>query len=179
MRIAVPKEHTPLDHRVAMTPQSIKRLASDDVQFVVESGAGLGASFTDDEYREAGAEIVNDVSGLRNPAMLEMVAALGTGVVIMHMQGEPRTMQHHPVYDDVVADVAAFLSERTDRAVRGGVDRSRMARAGPHEQRGECDAVHGSGFRGTPALGWPAASFVRARGGPQEIRHRRRKWGQT
>jgi NAD(P) transhydrogenase subunit alpha len=64
MRIAVPKEHTPLDQRVAMTPQSIKRLASDEVQFVVESGAGLGASFTDDEYRDAGAEIAQDPKAL-------------------------------------------------------------------------------------------------------------------
>ncbi|MBT8477949.1 MAG: NAD(P)(+) transhydrogenase (Re/Si-specific) subunit alpha, partial [Gemmatimonadetes bacterium] len=47
-----------------MTPPSIKRLASDDIQFVVESGAGLGASFTDDEYREAGAEIVQDPRAL-------------------------------------------------------------------------------------------------------------------
>jgi NAD(P) transhydrogenase subunit alpha len=64
MRIVVPKEHTPLDARVAMTPQAIKRLASDEIQFAVESGAGLGASFTDDEYREAGAEIVQDANAL-------------------------------------------------------------------------------------------------------------------
>ncbi len=75
---------------------------------------------------DAGAEIVNDVTGLADPAMIELCAATDVGVVIMHMQGEPRTMQHHPVYDDVVADVAAFLSERTNRAVRGGVDRSRI-----------------------------------------------------
>ena len=64
MRIAVPKEHTPLDLRVAMTPQAIKRLASDEIQFVVETGAGLGASFTDEEYRDAGAEIVQDAKDL-------------------------------------------------------------------------------------------------------------------
>ena len=64
MRIVVPKEHTPLDRRVAMTPQAIKRLASDEIQFAVESGAGFGASFTDDEYRDAGAEIVQDTKAL-------------------------------------------------------------------------------------------------------------------
>jgi len=64
MRIAVPKEHTPLDRRVAITPQAIKRLASDEIQFAVESGAGFGASFTDDEYRDTGAEIVEDPSAL-------------------------------------------------------------------------------------------------------------------
>lgn len=64
MRIAVPKEHTPLDRRVAMTPQAIKRLASDEIHFAIESGAGIGASFTDDDYREAGAEIVQDPKAL-------------------------------------------------------------------------------------------------------------------
>ncbi len=64
MRIAVPKEHAPLERRVAMTPQAIKRLASEDVRFVIESGAGVAASFTDDDYREAGAEIVQDARTL-------------------------------------------------------------------------------------------------------------------
>jgi len=64
MRIVVPKEHTPLDRRVAMTPQAIKRLDSDEIQFAVESGAGFGASFTDDEYRDVGAEIVQDPKAL-------------------------------------------------------------------------------------------------------------------
>ncbi len=64
MRIVVPKEHSPLERRVAMTPQAIKRLASDEIQFAVESGAGFGASFTDDEYRDAGADIVQDPKAL-------------------------------------------------------------------------------------------------------------------
>ncbi|MCK5447639.1 MAG: NAD(P)(+) transhydrogenase (Re/Si-specific) subunit alpha, partial [Gemmatimonadetes bacterium] len=64
MRIVVPKEHTPLDRRVAMTPQAIKRLDSDEIQFAVESGAGFGASFIDDEYRDVGAEIVQDPKAL-------------------------------------------------------------------------------------------------------------------
>lgn len=60
MRIAVPKEHTPLERRVAMTPQAIKRISQEEIRFAVESGAGAAASFTDDEYRAAGAEIVGD-----------------------------------------------------------------------------------------------------------------------
>jgi len=60
MRIVVPKEHAPGERRVAMSPSAISRLASDDLQFVVESGAGLAASHSDEEYREAGAEIVAD-----------------------------------------------------------------------------------------------------------------------
>ncbi len=64
MRIVVPKEHTPQERRVAMPPAVISRLASDQMQFVVESGAGLSASHTDEEYREAGAEIVADPAAL-------------------------------------------------------------------------------------------------------------------
>jgi dihydropteroate synthase len=75
---------------------------------------------------DAGAEIVNDVTGLGDPAMIELCAATGVGVVIMHMQGEPRTMQQDPTYGDVVADVADFLRDRTASAVDGGVERSRI-----------------------------------------------------
>lgn len=62
---------------------------------------------------EAGAVIVNDVSALRaDPAMAEVVAATGAAVVLMHMQGTPRTMQKAPAYDDVVGEVAEFFRER-------------------------------------------------------------------
>jgi dihydropteroate synthase len=62
---------------------------------------------------EVGAVIVNDVSALRaDPAMAEVVAVTGAGVVLMHMQGIPRTMQVAPAYDDVVGEVAEFFRER-------------------------------------------------------------------
>ena len=64
MRIVVPKEHAPGERRVAMSPSAISRLASDDLKFMVESGAGLPASHSDDEYREAGAEVVSDPKAL-------------------------------------------------------------------------------------------------------------------
>ena len=64
MRIVVPREHAPGERRVAMSPSAISRLASDDLKFVVESGAGLPASHSDDEYREAGAEVVSDPKAL-------------------------------------------------------------------------------------------------------------------
>ena len=71
---------------------------------------------------DAGATIVNDVSaGTADPDLLGVVAASGAGYVAMHMQGEPRTMQAHPHYDDVVAEVAAFLVERLDAARAAGV----------------------------------------------------------
>jgi NAD(P) transhydrogenase subunit alpha len=60
MRIVVPKEYAPGERRVAMSPSAISRLASDEMKFVVEGGAGLAASHSDEEYREAGAEIVSD-----------------------------------------------------------------------------------------------------------------------
>jgi dihydropteroate synthase len=72
---------------------------------------------------ELGAELVNDVTALRGDArMAEVVAASGAYVCLMHMQGEPRTMQANPTYDDVVAAVAAFLEERLRFAVDAGVD---------------------------------------------------------
>lgn len=64
MRIVVPKEHAPQERRVAMPPAMISRLASDDLKFVVETGAGLASSHTDEEYREAGAEIAGDAGAL-------------------------------------------------------------------------------------------------------------------
>jgi dihydropteroate synthase len=70
----------------------------------------------------AGAEIVNDVSGLtRDPAMLDAVGEAGAGVVIMHMRGEPDTMDAMAVYDDVTADVAHELTGLRDRARAAGI----------------------------------------------------------
>jgi len=74
---------------------------------------------------EAGATVVNDVSaGRREPELLGLVAEHGAGLVLMHMQGDPRTMQDAPHYDDVVGEVGAFLAERLDAAIAAGVDRS-------------------------------------------------------
>jgi dihydropteroate synthase len=71
---------------------------------------------------DLGAELVNDVTALRgDPRMAEVVAESGAYVCLMHMQGEPRTMQVEPAYDDVVADVAAFLEARLRFAVDAGV----------------------------------------------------------
>ncbi len=75
----------------------------------------------------AGAVIWNDVTALRHaPDSLATAAALGCDVVLMHMQGEPGTMQADPRYDDVVAEVAAFLAERAEAAMSAGVLRERI-----------------------------------------------------
>lgn len=71
---------------------------------------------------EAGAEVVNDVTMLTDPDMGKACAESGVGVVLMHMQGTPATMQINPRYDDVVSDVAAALSAAVDRARAAGVD---------------------------------------------------------
>jgi len=76
---------------------------------------------------EAGASIINDVSALREPGMVEAAASSGAGVALMHMRGTPQTMQDNPVYDDVVAEVRAYLMERIAWCEARGVPRSRIA----------------------------------------------------
>jgi dihydropteroate synthase len=76
---------------------------------------------------ELGAELVNDVTALRgDPALAEVVAESGAYLCLMHMQGEPRTMQADPRYDDVVSEVAAFLAERLAAAVDAGIREDRI-----------------------------------------------------
>jgi dihydropteroate synthase len=76
---------------------------------------------------DAGATLVNDVTALRSdPAMAELVAARGVSCCLMHMLGEPRTMQDDPRYKDVVSDVKAFLEERLAFAVASGIAEERI-----------------------------------------------------
>jgi dihydropteroate synthase len=75
---------------------------------------------------DAGASIVNDVTAGRDPAMFDAVRAAGAGLVLMHMLGDPATMQDDPRYDDVVADVRDFLAARIGAAVAAGVPRDHV-----------------------------------------------------
>jgi dihydropteroate synthase len=76
---------------------------------------------------ELGAELVNDVTALRgDPRMAEVVAGSKACLCLMHMQGEPRTMQDDPRYEDVVAEVAAFLEQRLRFAVDAGIAEERI-----------------------------------------------------
>jgi dihydropteroate synthase len=76
---------------------------------------------------DAGATIVNDVTALRgDPEMAALVADRGAGVVLMHMAGDPRTMQVNPEYGNVVAEVRDFLAARLAAAVAAGIDESRI-----------------------------------------------------
>jgi dihydropteroate synthase len=75
---------------------------------------------------EAGASIVNDVTAGADAGMFDLVRDSGAGMILMHMRGEPRTMQIDPVYEDVVAEVTAFLRERSAAAAADGVGRDRL-----------------------------------------------------
>ena len=74
----------------------------------------------------AGAGMLNDVNALRGDGALEAAAALGMPIVLMHMQGEPRSMQADPRYDDVVSEVYRFLAERIFTAEMAGIDKKRI-----------------------------------------------------
>lgn len=75
----------------------------------------------------AGAGIINDVNALRAGGALDAARATGAAVILMHMRGEPRTMQRDPHYDDVAAEVGAFLRERAAACVAAGIARERIA----------------------------------------------------
>jgi dihydropteroate synthase len=76
---------------------------------------------------EAGAAIINDVGGLRDAGMLAAVKDTGAAVVIMHMQGEPRTMQTAPRYSDVTREVRDFFCQSMERCITSGVPATRIA----------------------------------------------------
>lgn len=75
---------------------------------------------------DAGAAMINDVNALRAPQAIEAVAATDASVCLMHMQGEPRTMQQGPRYADVVGEVTAFLEARIAACTAAGIDRRRI-----------------------------------------------------
>jgi dihydropteroate synthase len=107
------------------------------VEGLVDTGVGVGADtqISIDTSKAAvaqaalaaGASLLNDVSALRaDPEMAGVVAESGAQCCLMHMRGEPRTMQHDPHYEDVVDDVRAFLEERMHFAVRAGIAEERL-----------------------------------------------------
>ena len=101
---------------------------------IIEAIAGLNVAISIDTSKPrvmqaavgAGASIVNDVYALRREGALAVVATLDVTVCLMHMQGEPRTMQDNPRYDDVAGEVTAFLSGRVAACMDAGVPRERI-----------------------------------------------------
>lgn len=113
-----------VEEELARVLPVIKRLAAEvDVPVSIDTrkpevaGAAL----------DAGAVLVNDVSGAREPGMLGVVAASSAGLVLMHMLGEPKTMQVEPMYEDVVGEVRAYLADRLEGATAAGIPRDRLA----------------------------------------------------
>ncbi|MDN7676367.1 dihydropteroate synthase [Burkholderia oklahomensis] len=103
---------------------------------LVEALRGMNVPLSIDTYKPAvmraslaaGADLINDIWGLRQPGAIEAVRDSACGLCVMHMLGEPQTMQvHEPDYRDVVADVRAFLAERADALVQAGVDSRRIS----------------------------------------------------
>ena len=130
----------------------------------------------------AGASVWNDVTALRHaPESAAVAAALGCDVVLMHMQGEPGTMQVEPHYDDVVSEVADFLAERAQLAIWAGVARERIwldpgIGFGKHKTRHNLPLL--AGLDRIVALGFPVLlgasrkRFIGATDGGADADHR-------
>jgi dihydropteroate synthase len=118
---AVPVEEFEERRRLIPVVTAVAKAVSVPIS-VDTSKAGVAKAAID-----AGAIIVNDVTALRgDPAMVELIALSGAGVVLMHMQGTPQTMQKEPRYDDVVEEVEDFLAERVRFALARGVAKQQI-----------------------------------------------------
>lgn len=116
----------PVEEEVSRVIPVVSRLAAQD-------GPGLAISVDTnrsavaDAALRAGAHIVNDISGLRDdPAIADVVARYDAGLVVMHIQGTPATMQVAPHYEDLLGEVIAYLRIAIDRAVAAGVRKERI-----------------------------------------------------
>ncbi len=113
-----------IDEEIKRTRPVVERLAAEGVCVSIDTrrGAVMEAALG------AGARIINDVTALEgDPRAMAVVAASGAGVVLMHMQGEPGTMQQNPHYDDAAAEVFAYLKDRVAACEAAGIARDRIA----------------------------------------------------
>ncbi|HEX6687421.1 MAG TPA: dihydropteroate synthase [Solirubrobacterales bacterium] len=115
-------EEVSAEEELARVEPVVRGLAGTATVSIDTSKVGVARAALD-----AGALIVNDVTALRHdPEIGALCAERGAGLVLMHMQGEPRTMQENPTYVDVVDDVKAFLAERMEAAIDLGVAEERI-----------------------------------------------------
>jgi dihydropteroate synthase len=114
----------PLEQELDRVIPVIKRLAAEvDTPISVDTRrAGVAR-----EALEVGAWIVNDVTAGSDPSMFEVAREADAGMVLMHMRGEPKTMQQLTEYGDVVAEVKAYLAERAEAAEQAGIEWERLA----------------------------------------------------
>ena len=111
-----------IEEEIARTVEVVRSLAAEGVCVSIDTRHAAVAQAA----VEAGAAIINDVSGFRDPAMVEVACACDAGLVVMHMKGEPATMQDDPVYDDVVAEVKEYLAVRARELEARGVAHDRI-----------------------------------------------------
>ncbi|MGC9460592.1 dihydropteroate synthase, partial [Vibrio genomosp. F10] len=79
-----------------------------------------------DQAIQAGADIINDVRALQEPGALDVAAKAQVPICLMHMQGQPRSMQNNPHYSDIIEDISAFLTERVEACEAKGIDASKI-----------------------------------------------------
>lgn len=111
-----------VEEELARTVEVVRALAAEGVCVSIDTRHAEVAR----ACVEAGASIINDVSGFRDPAMVEVAASCDAGLVVMHMKGEPKTMQKSPVYDDVVAEVCDYLRDQAKMLEEAGVAPERI-----------------------------------------------------
>lgn len=111
-----------IEEELARTVDVVRALAADGICVSIDTRHAEVAR----ACVEAGAAIINDVSGFRDPAMVEVAASCDAGCVVMHMKGEPATMQDNPVYDDVVAEVRDYLAGQAAMLEAAGVAPERI-----------------------------------------------------
>lgn len=113
----------PTDEEIRRTTEIVRRLAE---RYPGRVSIDTMKAEVAGEALEAGASVVNDVNGLRGHGMAEVIAEHDASVIIMHMQGTPKTMQKSPKYEDVVADISAFLEDRIAVAEKAGIRADRI-----------------------------------------------------
>ena len=100
----------------------LERLAAEGVPVSIDTSKPSTA----EEAVKTGAQVINDVTGLTLPEMRRIAAEAGVTVCIMHSKGSPRTMQDNPTYEDVLKEVLSYLKERTELALRDGIQKKRI-----------------------------------------------------
>ena len=111
------------EEELARTVEVVRALAAEEICVSIDTRKPQVAR----ACVEAGASIINDVSGFRDPAMVGVAASCDAGLVVMHMQGEPGTMQDNPTYNDVVAEVRDYLRDQASMLQKAGVAAERIA----------------------------------------------------
>jgi len=110
--------------RVADIIKSIREIALEEIEISIDTTLSKVAEAAID----SGASMINDVSaGNNDPQLFELAADRNVPMILMHMQGNPQTMQLNPVYEDVVEDIRAYLLERAEKAIAAGIKEDNIA----------------------------------------------------